>query len=63
MDDKILTLEEAAEFLKVSKSAIRKWLKSGKLKGHKAGRVWRFFQADLVSWLKENGGKKSITPA
>jgi excisionase family DNA binding protein len=37
----VLTIEEAAARLKLTPQTVRDWLKAGKLKGVKLGRVWR----------------------
>lgn len=47
----LLTVNQAAEMLNVLPSTVREWLKSGKLKGYKAGRVWRIHQEDLDKFL------------
>ena len=52
--EKILTPEEAAEALSVSVFTIKKWLRAGKLKGVKAGRVWRIREKDLIEFLEES---------
>jgi excisionase family DNA binding protein len=49
--DRLLTPEEAAEILAVSPKSIRKWLRQGKLKGVKAGRLWRIRERDLEAFL------------
>jgi len=40
MAEKLLTPEEVAEHLAVSPKSIRKWLREGKLKGVRVGRLW-----------------------
>jgi excisionase family DNA binding protein len=37
----VLTIHEAAARLKLKPETVRDWLKAGKLKGVKLGRVWR----------------------
>jgi excisionase family DNA binding protein len=54
---KIFTPEEVAERLTVSIKTVKDWLRSGKLKGVKAGRLWRVRESDLESFLKEGEGK------
>lgn len=39
--EKLLTPEEVAERLAVSPKSIRKWLREGKLKDVRVGRLWR----------------------
>lgn len=49
--DRLLTPEEVAEILAVSPKSIREWLRQGKLKGVKAGRLWRIRECDLEAFL------------
>lgn len=46
-----LTMEETADLLKVSTMTISRWLKRGKLRGHKMGGVWRIDPRDYVNFL------------
>lgn len=55
-DERFYTIKEVAELLKVSDGAVRKWLKSGKLKGIKLGRIWRIKKSDLEEFLNEKRG-------
>lgn len=49
--DRLLTPEEAAEILAVSPKSIREWLRKGKLKGVRAGRLWRIRERDLEAFI------------
>ncbi len=51
-DERFYTIKDVAELLKVSDGAVRKWLKSGKLKGIKLGRIWRIRGSDLEEFLE-----------
>jgi excisionase family DNA binding protein len=51
--EKLLTPEAAADRLAVSRTTILVWLKTGQLKGRKAGRLWRIREHDLEEFLKE----------
>jgi len=42
-----LTLEEAADYLKVSPDTIAAWRKEGKLRPKFLGKRWRYVRADL----------------
>jgi excisionase family DNA binding protein len=53
--EKLLTPEDAAKFLLVKPETLRGWLRTGKLKGVKAGRLWRVRESDLQAFLKEGG--------
>jgi len=51
--DKLLTLTETAQILRVSERTIMRYLKSGKLKASKLGQ-WRIKESDLERFLKES---------
>jgi excisionase family DNA binding protein len=54
MEEKIYTVEEAAGRLGVHVETIRRWLRSGELKGIRFKRIWRIKESDLLG--------KQITP-
>ncbi len=45
--EEMLSLEEAAGVLGVSRSTINRWQSEGRLRGFKVGRQWRFKRSDL----------------
>ena len=48
MDKKIITVQEAAERLRVSRSTIWRWCRNGTLSSaFKIGRTWRIYQAEV----------------
>ena len=49
--EKLLSIREAAELMNVQEETIRHWLRSGKLEGLKAGRVWRVKPAAVEEFL------------
>lgn len=53
MEDEILTLEESASLLKVSKATIRRWVKRGKLVAFKVGREYRLRKTDISKQFKK----------
>jgi len=55
-DERFYTIKEVAELLKVSDGGVRKWLKTGKLKGIKLGRIWRIKKSDLEEYINERRG-------
>lgn len=55
METQYLTVAEAAEILKVKHNTIRDWLKAGKLRGSKIGRLWRIRQADIDEFVTRGG--------
>lgn len=48
---KLLTPREVAEKLSVSEKTVKVWLWKGKLKGLKAGILWRVSEEDLETFL------------
>lgn len=50
---KLLTLPQAAEFLKISKPTLYRLLEQEKLKGRKVGNQWRFRSEELASYLEQ----------
>ncbi|MEK7474110.1 MAG: ATPase, T2SS/T4P/T4SS family [Candidatus Coatesbacteria bacterium] len=48
----LLSMDEAIARLKTTRPTFYRWLKTGKLKGLKAGRQWRFYATDVDRFLK-----------
>lgn len=46
-ETRLITVKEAAHRLSLSGDTIRKWLRSGRLKGVKVSRVWRVYEEDV----------------
>ena len=51
--DKLLTIKEVAEILRVSERSINRYIEAGRLRASKIGQ-WRIKQSDLDKFLKEN---------
>lgn len=54
MENDILTVEEAAEFLKTSTKTIYKLINDKKLKATRVGRSWRITKTDIFDYLSKN---------
>ncbi len=50
-NSEILTVEEAAELLRIPRSSVYKLAQEGKIPGLKVGRHWRFHRQTLMSWV------------
>ena len=50
----ILTVEEAAEALRIGYNALYALLSSGKLKGYRNGRVWRIPKEAIKSYILDS---------
>jgi excisionase family DNA binding protein len=48
-----MTLQEVAEYLKLSERTIYVYAQKGKLPGIKIGAAWRFRRADLDEWIEK----------
>lgn len=55
--EKLLTIEEVADILRVSTRTIVRYIESGKLKASKIG-VWRIRESDVHLFLEETSNKK-----
>lgn len=58
----LMTLEEIADYLRVTEKTIHRLLKRGKIPAAKVGRQWRFYKAAIDEWLQQNstGARTSI---
>ena len=53
MTDKILTLKDVAEYLKLAEKTAYRLAAEGKLPGFKVGGSWRFKKEDIEHWIAE----------
>lgn len=51
LDDKWIGIEEAANFLGVTKDTIRNWIKKNNIPAHKIGKLWKFRKSELNEWI------------
>jgi excisionase family DNA binding protein len=58
--DILLTFQEAADLLRVSRATLYRLLASDQLVGHKVGRGWRFYKADLHQFIARQRGRASL---
>ena len=59
---KLLTVEELADYLRVTEKTIYRLLRQGKIPSTKVGRQWRFDRSLVDEWLQRNsvGAKANI---
>ncbi len=52
-NNEVLTSAEVADLLKVHLSSVRRWSRTGKLKGYRLGKGgdWRFLRRDVLAFL------------
>jgi excisionase family DNA binding protein len=48
---KLISLQQAAVTLSVTEGTIRRWIKSGKLKAYKLGKLWRITEDEIQNFL------------
>jgi len=51
-DHPVLTVEEAAELLRLSAYTVRELARTGKIPARKVGKEWRFSREGLMRWLE-----------
>ena len=51
-DEKLLTPEQVAERLQISRWTVMDYLRAGRIKGHRVGRLWRIKEKDLEAFLE-----------
>ena len=49
----VMTIDDLAEYLKISKSTLYKLAQEGALPGQKVGRHWRFHRESVDQWLRK----------
>lgn len=54
----ILTLDEVANYLRVTKRTLYRLAQEGALPAFKLGGTWRFRRDELNQWITENIGKQ-----
>lgn len=57
MSDIILTVAQAAEYLKVCEKTVRRLISKQELAASKVGKSWRIQKVDIDNYLNENSNK------
>jgi excisionase family DNA binding protein len=57
-NDRIMTLEEVAEYLRVKPQTIYTWAQENKIPAAKIGREWRFRKAVIDKWFDDQMNEK-----
>ena len=60
--NEILTVDEAADLLRIPRSTVYKLAQLGKIPAQKVGRHWRFHRDTLIDWIagKNHPHEKNI---
>lgn len=59
----LLTIQDVAAHLQVSSHTVRRWLRTGELRGYKIGRGWRVAPEELRSWIAAHAHSLDGAPA
>ncbi|NLY02136.1 MAG: helix-turn-helix domain-containing protein [Rhodopirellula sp.] len=51
----VFTIDELAEYLKISKSTLYKLAQEGSIPSQKVGKHWRFHKDAIDEWLRQRG--------
>jgi excisionase family DNA binding protein len=57
-EDKILTLEEVAEYLRLKPQTIYTWAQEKKIPAAKLGKEWRFRKSVIDKWFNKHLDQK-----
>jgi PTS system nitrogen regulatory IIA component len=61
MNNDILTIEEVAEYLRVSERTVYDWAQKGEIPCGKLGTTWRFKRSEIENWIDSRlSGSKSM---
>jgi len=52
VENEVLTIEEVAEYLRLSKKTVYKLARKGELPAFKAGTHWRLKRPELEEWIR-----------
>lgn len=55
----LITIEEVASYLKVSKETVYKMAQQNKIPATKVGNQWRFNRTTIDKWLQDQGNELS----
>ncbi|MCX6031742.1 MAG: helix-turn-helix domain-containing protein [Chloroflexi bacterium] len=56
----LLTVQEAAEYLRVSRATIWRWCRTKKVRAIQIGREWRIVNADLLQIQEDTPAREAI---
>ena len=57
--DDVMTIDELAAYLKLSKSSLYQFARAGKVPGVKIGEQWRFQKIAIDEWMRSGAAPKA----
>jgi len=58
MTERLLSVDDVANFLGVKRDTVYKLINRNSLPGFKIGRLWKFRQREVDSWLDKQSGRR-----
>ena len=58
--DDVMTIDELAAYLKLSKSSLYQFARTGKVPGVKIGEQWRFQKSAIDEWMRTGIAPKQV---
>jgi len=55
---KLMTIKEVADYLRLSKVTVYKMTRQGKIPALKIGKQWRYNKSEIDSWVKQKSNSK-----
>ena len=62
-NQQLLSPEQVAERLQISRVTVMDYLRKGRLKGHRVGRLWRIKEEDLDTFLEGEPDEEDLEDA
>ena len=62
-EQKLLTPDQVAERLQISRVTVMDFLRKGRLKGYRVGRLWRIKEEDLEAFLEGEPPEEDLADA
>jgi excisionase family DNA binding protein len=63
IDQRLLTPEQVADRLQISRVTVMDYLRKGRLKGHRVGKLWRIKEEDLEAFLEGEPTEEDLADA
>jgi len=55
---KLMTIKEVADYLRLSKVTVYKMTRQGKIPALKIGKQWRYNKSEIDSWVKQKSNSE-----
>jgi excisionase family DNA binding protein len=62
-EQRLLTPEQVADRLQISRVTVMDYLRKGRLKGHRVGKLWRIKEEDLEAFLEGEPTEEDLEDA